>query len=116
MELSLYRMTVVAVAAGLVAASLGGGVASSAGLSDKKPHSGVAAAREMPIQGIDVSYWQGDVDWQEVDDAGVRFAYIKATEGGDRLDPKIPGELAWRKEGRRCPRRLSCHVLVRARA
>ena len=48
----------------------------------------------MPVQGIDVSYWQGDIDWQKVDDAGVRFAYIKATEGGDRLDPKFSRQLA----------------------
>jgi lysozyme len=58
-------------------------------LSDKKVHDGVAEAHVMPVQGIDVSYWQGDIDWQKVGDAGVRFAYIKATEGGDRLDPKF---------------------------
>ncbi len=43
----------------------------------------------MPIQGIDVSYWQGDIDWNQARAAGVRFAYIKATEGGDHLDPKF---------------------------
>jgi lysozyme len=58
-------------------------------LSDSKPNDGVAAAHVMPVQGIDVSYWQGNIDWQKVGDAGVHFAYIKATEGGDRLDPKF---------------------------
>ena len=43
----------------------------------------------MPIQGIDVSYWQGDIDWDAARDAGVRFTFIKATEGGDHLDPKF---------------------------
>ncbi len=43
----------------------------------------------MPIQGIDVSYWQGNVDWNAARAAGIRFAYIKATEGGDFLDPKF---------------------------
>jgi lysozyme len=42
-----------------------------------------------PIHGIDVSRWQGDVDWQKVRSAGVSFAYIKATEGGDFADPKF---------------------------
>jgi lysozyme len=41
---------------------------------------------EHPIQGIDVSKYQGDIDWQAVHDSGVRFAWIKATEGGDVLD------------------------------
>src|SRR5512143_3772416 len=58
-------------------------------LSDGKPHDGVAAARDMPVQGIDVSYWQGDIDWMQARNAGVRFAYIKATEGGDVVDPKF---------------------------
>ncbi|WP_425432293.1 lysozyme [Haloechinothrix alba] len=33
--------------------------------------------------GIDVSGWQGRVDWQHWWDEGKRFAYIKATEGTD---------------------------------
>jgi len=82
-------MAVIAVVVGVFAASLGAGAALSSPLSDKKPNKGVAAAHAMPVQGIDVSYWQGDIDWQKVDDAGVNFAYIKATEGGDHLDPKF---------------------------
>lgn len=39
------------------------------------------------IQGIDVSRHQGDIDWKQVADAGIRFAWIKATEGGDYRDP-----------------------------
>jgi lysozyme len=79
----------IAVAALMLAASLNAGVAPSRALSDKKPHDGVAAAHKMPVQGIDVSYFQGDIDWRKVAKAGIRFAYIKATEGGDRLDPKF---------------------------
>ena len=89
MVLDRHRMAVIAVAAGVFAASFGAGPALSRMLSDKKPHKGVAAAHVMPVQGIDVSYFQGDIDWQKVGDAGVHFAYIKATEGGDRLDPKF---------------------------
>ncbi|WP_188518720.1 glycoside hydrolase family 25 protein [Alsobacter metallidurans] len=54
---------------------------------DVKPHPGVARAKTLPIHGIDVSRWQGEVDWNSVRDAGTKFAFIKATEGGDHLDP-----------------------------
>lgn len=40
-----------------------------------------------PVHGIDVSRWQGDIDWPTARAAGVSFAFIKATEGGDVLDP-----------------------------
>jgi lysozyme len=73
----------------LLAASIAVRPALSLSLRDAKPHAGVAAAHTMPIQGIDVSYWQGDIDWNAVRKAGVSFAYIKATEGGDHLDPKF---------------------------
>jgi lysozyme len=63
--------------------------AHSRGLKDFKPNRGVRVAHTMPVQGIDVSYWQGDIDWAAARDAGVRFAFIKATEGGDHLDPKF---------------------------
>ena len=48
-----------------------------------------ARHREHPIQGIDVSKYQGNIDWQAVHDSGVRFAWIKATEGGDVVDSKF---------------------------
>lgn len=33
------------------------------------------------VPGLDVSYWQAEVDWQRVRSSGVRFVFIKATEG-----------------------------------
>lgn len=39
------------------------------------------------IPGIDVSHWDGEIDWTAVKDAGVQFAYIKATEGTKFVDP-----------------------------
>lgn len=47
------------------------------------------SATDYAIQGIDVSKYQGDVDWNAVSGSGVKFAYIKATEGGDYLDTKF---------------------------
>jgi lysozyme len=44
------------------------------------------------IHGIDVSYYQGKIDWEQVkameeDDVRIRFAFIKATEGMFSIDP-----------------------------
>lgn len=41
------------------------------------------------VHGIDVSKWNGDIDWNEVKTSGVSFAFIKATEGKDRLDSRF---------------------------
>ena len=49
----------------------------------------VARAHALPIHGIDVSRWQGKIDWASVGAAGTQFAFIKATEGGDHLDPRF---------------------------
>ncbi|EAZ82677.1 glycoside hydrolase family 25 protein [Algoriphagus machipongonensis] len=40
------------------------------------------------ILGIDVSHFQGDVNWQEIKDANIIFVYDKATEGATFTDPK----------------------------
>lgn len=56
---------------------------------DVKPHPGVATAQSYPVHGIDVSRWQNDIDWNAVKAAGTRFVFIKATEGGDHIDPRF---------------------------
>jgi lysozyme len=67
------------------------GCSSSGGLQrnfhgDSKPHDGVSRAYQMPVQGIDISRYQGEIDWNRVRSAGVRFAYMKVSEGGDHVD------------------------------
>ena len=47
-----------------------------------------------PVHGIDISKWQGEIDWNEVRGAGVAFAFMKATEGGDHTDDRF--ESYWR--------------------
>jgi lysozyme len=37
-------------------------------------------------EGIDVSHYQPNIDWQAVAAGGVSFAFIKATEGGALVD------------------------------
>ena len=63
--------------------------------ADSDPHAGVRRAHGLPVQGIDVSRYQGDVDWEQVRRSGIRFAYIKASEGADRPDPRFPDN--WRR-------------------
>ena len=43
--------------------------------------------RAMAVHGVDVSRWQGNIDWEKLRSQGANFAYIKATDGGDHLDP-----------------------------
>ena len=50
------------------------------------------------ISGIDVSKFQGDIDWSRVKASGVKFAYIKSTEGGDRVDENFRAN--WRGAAR----------------
>jgi lysozyme len=39
------------------------------------------------VAGIDVSNWQGVIDWAKVAKSGYKFAFLKATEGGTYTDP-----------------------------
>lgn len=39
--------------------------------------------------GIDVSHYQGTINWSSVKAAGISFAYIKATEGTTYTDPQF---------------------------
>jgi lysozyme len=41
----------------------------------------------MTLLGIDVSHWQGDVDWFAVARGNVKFAFAKASEGNVTVDP-----------------------------
>jgi len=42
----------------------------------------------MMLPGIDVSNWQGVIDWNQVAAGGIKFAFIKATEGGTFRDAR----------------------------
>jgi GH25 family lysozyme M1 (1,4-beta-N-acetylmuramidase) len=47
------------------------------------PGPAAALAGQQQVEGVDVSDWQGDIDWKQVHDAGISVAYLKATEGKD---------------------------------
>lgn len=56
--------------------------------SDAKPiNFGKVKPKHHPVHGVDVSRWQGNIDWPRLRSQGANFAYIKATDGGDHLDP-----------------------------
>ena len=44
------------------------------------------SAEAYPVRGVDVSHYQGDIDWEQLRAQGVMFAYIKATEGASFVD------------------------------
>ena len=57
---------------------------------DNDPHEWTGRGpNSYAIHGIDVSRYQGEIDWPQVKASGVSFAYIKATEGGDVADPRF---------------------------
>jgi lysozyme len=54
---------------------------------DSNPHDWQGAAPwHYAVHGTDVSKYQTSVDWAQVKASGISFAFIKATEGGDRVD------------------------------
>ena len=55
---------------------------------DAKPiNFGKRSPKHLAVHGVDVSRWQGDIDWVKLRSQGANFVYIKATDGGDHLDP-----------------------------
>jgi GH25 family lysozyme M1 (1,4-beta-N-acetylmuramidase) len=74
---SLYGLTYLYAATGLFKAAT---TAAPVPTPDPTP------APAGPTEGIDVSHWQGAIDWPTVRAAGKRFAFIKASEATDFVD------------------------------
>ena len=73
-------------ATALILASCAPGQTTLSGADPAGPHPRVARALTQPVHGIDVSKYQGRIEWASVKASGTHFAYIKATEGGDHVD------------------------------
>lgn len=43
-------------------------------------------ASRYEMQGVDVSHYQGEIQWRELERQSIDFAYIKATEGSSSVD------------------------------
>ena len=72
--------------------SLEAGLHSAPGLpaafGDTDPHPwGDRTPAAYPVHGLDAARYQGAIDWPAARQAGISFAWLKATEGGDRVDP-----------------------------
>lgn len=52
---------------------------------------------KYPVHGIDISHHQDVIDWDVLQRSDIRFAFIKATEGGDHKDTKF--EQNWERAG-----------------
>ena len=44
------------------------------------------SSADYPIRGVDVSHYQGDIDWAALSSQDIEFAFIKATEGSSYVD------------------------------
>lgn len=44
---------------------------------------------DYPIRGVDVSSYQGEIDWETLSAQDIQFAFIKATEGSSSKDPNF---------------------------
>jgi GH25 family lysozyme M1 (1,4-beta-N-acetylmuramidase) len=91
-KLRLFAKASVAVALSMsVTAGLPGiAEASSAGTKGPTPvvtHAHTSALPSPKVKGIDVSRFQGVINWRKVRASGVQFAYIKATQGVGYRDP-----------------------------
>lgn len=94
----LMRAVILAVPLALAACGRGGGMADFGDMgrsggditsSTGKQTDATEHAREYAIHGIDVSKYQGAIDWPAVKAGGARFAWIKATEGGNHVDARF---------------------------
>lgn len=71
------------------------------------------APGNYPVHGIDISRFQTGIDWNAARASGVNFAFIKATEGGDLVDPMFGDH--WRGAGRAGVRRGAYHFWYHCR-
>jgi lysozyme len=57
---------------------------------DNDPHEWAGRTPwSYPVHGTDVSKYQATIDWPTVARSRIEFAFIKATEGGDRFDERF---------------------------
>lgn len=45
-----------------------------------------STAEQYPVRGVDVSAYQGEIEWPKIQEQGLQFAFIKATEGSSFVD------------------------------
>lgn len=71
---------------------MGASIRAHEGAGDAAAPRALTAAPQMAAKqtrGLDVSHWQGSINWKSVASDGAKFAYVKATEGSSYRDPKF---------------------------
>lgn len=94
----LAALAVTAMLAACTTSNLGDDITPSSGAAsvvhvtrpaygDNDPHEWAGRSpTDYEVHGTDVSKYQGPVDWKQAKESGISFAFVKATEGGDRVD------------------------------
>lgn len=63
-----------------------------------------------PVKGVDVSAYQKEIDWKGLEEEGVKFAFIKATEGTTFVDKRF--EYNWKEAHRTSMKVGAYHFLT----
>ena len=48
---------------------------------DLTQRNSIEIKKEYKIKGIDISHYQGKINWKNIQEQGIRFVYMKATQG-----------------------------------
>ena len=73
----------------LVAAAAGMFLMRNSGPQSETQTASTPPAEAEPVNGVDVSHYQGDVDWAQVAAAGYAFAFVKAAQGDSGGDSEF---------------------------
>ncbi len=57
-------------------------------------HANNPSTSTYPVRGVDVSAYQGTIDWAVLASQDIRFAFLKATEGSTFVDDRFAANLA----------------------
>ncbi|MCX4246540.1 GH25 family lysozyme [Paraliomyxa miuraensis] len=63
-------------------------------VSPPDPTAGQVCAGPETLQGIDVSYYQGNIDWNAVAADGITFAWVRVSHSTQFFDPQFDANLA----------------------
>ncbi len=66
----------------------------------------VVNKEKYPVFGVDVSNYQGKINWKTLESQGVEFAFIKATEGSSHVDESVEENL---KNAAETDIKISCY-------
>ncbi len=58
-------------------------------VSAKENHLACKLAAGYDVHGVDVSHYQGNIDWEKLAGEDIDFAFIKATEGSGHVDTRF---------------------------